>query len=83
MPPSPNYPSMKKAINLQFDTLLKERVDVHIATVDFQTILFGISVGEAFKGLREGYKGAAVAINRADGLLIYEALGKALGVTHA
>ena len=81
--PSKQYRDEPKRLHHQIlHTIINERVDVRMETIDYQTFLFSIAVGRPGHHMAEGNQGTCVAMNRAEGLRMWEALGDILGVTN-
>ena len=80
--PKPSYRSEPRKTHSQIlHTIINERVDVRLETIDYTTFLFSIAVGRPGHHMAEGNQGTCVAMNRAEGLRMWEALGDILGVT--
>lgn len=62
-------------------SIINERVDIALETVDEKTILISMAVTNPLAGLHEGLAGCAAALPVRDAYALYKSLGKMLGIT--
>lgn len=68
----------ERRIDLVLHSLINERVDVRLETIDGNTSLISFAVAKSGYEAREGDKGVAIAMRHDDLLQVWKAIGKML-----